>query len=134
MEEKEKCSSVRATQVAELNRILKQRVVWRDVMTDELTRAINKRKEEFLTALTAFIKAGGRIPGEVAEPRIHLFVPGHRGFPSPLITGALLVLDWKKVTREELQGLIDTPVETGKHFTQFLANWGKENGGGKGSW
>lgn len=127
MEEKERRSRIRATQIAELNRILKEMVRWKDVMTPELIRAINGKKQEFLDALLAFIEARGRVPDEVVNRESRLILPGHRGHPSPLITGALLSIDWEKVAREELQSLIDTPVETGNHFTYFLADWAKKN-------
>ncbi len=128
MEQKEKRSGVRATQVAELNRILKERVVWRDVMTPELIRAINRKKDLFLEDIVGFIKAGGKVPEEVARREIHLVLPGHSGHPSPLVAGALLAIDWGQMTRENLQVLIADPKETGRHFTFFLSDWGRKNG------
>ena len=127
MEQKEKRSTVRVTQIAELNRILKERVVWRDVMTPELIRAINKKKDLFLKSIVGFIKANGRVPEEVAHREIHLVIPGHRGHPSPLIAGALLSIDWGQVTREEVQSLVADPKETAKHFTFFLSDWARKN-------
>lgn len=120
---------LRATQIGELERVLRQRTIWKEIVTPVFERAVARKSRQFLRSLTAFIKDGGRVPNEIRLKWLHLALVSRKGHFSPVVMGALSVITWEgeEMTRERLQTLIDTPEETGMHFTYFLAEWGEKN-------